>query len=146
MDKGLLDETVVITFGTFDLFHVGHLRILQRAMEFGTTLHVGVSSDALNFKKKNRTPVVPCTDRMEIVRSISGVSSVFVEDDLEKKEMYCKQMGANVLVMGDDHRGSFDHLKTTGIRVIYIPRTEGVSTSQLLFKINKLKRSGSLTK
>ena len=70
----------VITFGTFDVFHVGHLRVLERAAELGDRLVVGVSADALNFAKKGRVPVFSQDERCEIVGSLKVVDEVFVEE------------------------------------------------------------------
>ncbi len=124
----------IITFRTFDVLHVGHIRILQRARALGDYLIVGVSSDALNFSKKQRYPVYPESERIEIVQSIAGVNEVFREDSLELKGEYIKKYQADVLVMGDDWVGRFDEFKTL-CEVIYLPRTEGISTTQLISDI-----------
>ena len=124
----------IITFGTFDVLHVGHIRILQRARALGDYLIVGVSSDALNFSKKQRYPVYPESERIEIVQSIAGVNEVFREDSLELKGEYIKKYQADVLVMGDDWVGRFDEFKAL-CEVIYLPRTEGISTTQLISDI-----------
>ncbi len=124
----------IITFGTFDVLHVGHIRILQRARALGDYLIVGVSSDALNFSKKQRYPVYPESERIEIVQSIAGVNEVFREDSLELKGEYIKKYQADVLVMGDDWVGRFDEFKTL-CEVIYLPRTEGISTTKLISDI-----------
>lgn len=118
----------VITFGTFDLFHIGHLNVLRRARELGDHLVVGVSSDELNFKKKKTVPTYPLQDRMAIVGSVRYVDEVFVEHSLEQKRQYILEHSATVLVMGDDWRGKFDHLSDI-CRVVYLPRTEGVSST-----------------
>ncbi|MBU2994679.1 adenylyltransferase/cytidyltransferase family protein [Octadecabacter sp. 1_MG-2023] len=127
---------IVVTFGTFDVFHIGHLNILKRARLHGDTLIVGVSSDRLNIEKKDRAPVYPETERMEIVRQIKAVSDVFLEDSLELKGEYLRQFNADALVMGDDWEGKFDHFKEI-CDVIYLPRTEGISTTQTITKIKK---------
>jgi len=127
----------VITFGTFDVLHVGHVRILQRARLLGDRLIVGVSTDALNWNKKQKKPVYSQFDRLEIVRSISGVDEVFLEHSLELKGEYIKQYKADVLVMGDDWVGRFDEFKSL-CEVVYLPRTEGISTTQLLAEIRAL--------
>lgn len=122
----------IITFGTFDLFHEGHLRILERASTMGDRLVVGVSSDAFNFRKKQRFPIIPEESRMNIVRAIGCVDEVFSEESMDLKESYIEQYGADVLVMGDDWSGSFD---TENVETIYLPRTESVSTTEILEKI-----------
>jgi len=120
--------TRVITFGTFDLFHVGHLNVLRRAREMGEHLIVGVSSDELNFRKKGFYPTYPLEHRMAIVESIRYVDAVFVEHSLEEKRQYIVDHGANILIMGDDWEGKFDHLSEV-CSVVYVPRTEGISSS-----------------
>eukprot|EP00947_MAST-08B_sp_MAST-8B-sp1_P005256 g5256.t1 len=121
----------VITFGTFDLFHYGHLRIVQRAAEHGDRLVVGVSSDNLNWKKKQARPAVSEEQRMAIVRALDCVDEVFLEESLEEKAAYCKQYGADLLVMGDDHRGRFDEICAGVCPVAYLPRTRGISSTKL---------------
>ena len=96
----------VITFGTFDVFHIGHLRILERARAFGDTLVVGVSTDALNHAKKGRYPVYTQDERCEIIRALRCVDEVFLEESLDLKRHYLRQYRADVLVMGDDGRAA----------------------------------------
>ena len=128
----------VITFGTFDVFHVGHVNIIERAKLHGDHLIVGVSSDDLNMSKKGRFPIYDEADRMHILRSLRCVDEVFVEASLELKEHYIKYYNADVLVMGDDWEGKFDHLKSI-CDVIYLPRTPSVSTTEII-EIVKTKR------
>ena len=130
----------VITFGTYDLFHYGHLEILKRAKECGDFLIVGVSSDELNFSKKSHNPVISLEMRMEIIKSIRYVDTVFIEHRLEDKVKYCIDHRADLLIMGDDHVGRFDfvELETEGkTKVIYLHRTENVSTTCIINKIKK---------
>ncbi len=126
--------TTVITFGTFDVFHVGHLRVIKRAAAFGDRLVVGVSADELNLRKKNRLPVFPESERMEIVAALEDVDEVFLEESLEQKREYVVRYDAQVLVMGDDWRGRFDDLGDI-CRVDYLPRTPAISTTALIEKI-----------
>ncbi len=128
--------TTVITFGTFDVLHIGHVRIIERASALGDRLIVGVSSDKLNFTKKGRRPVYPESERMEIVRAIRHVDAVFLEESLELKSQYVREFNADVLVMGADWEGKFDHLSDL-CRVVYLPRTEGISTTELIREIKK---------
>lgn len=126
----------VITFGTFDVLHIGHIKILQRAKEFGDRLIVGISSDALNYSKKQRNPVYPEQERRDIIAALGCVDEVFIEESLELKGEYIKQFNADILVMGNDWEGRFDEYKSL-CTVTYLPRTEGISTSQLIAEIKK---------
>lgn len=125
----------VITFGTFDVFHVGHLRVIERAAALGDRLVVGVSADALNERKKGRSPVYSQAERMEIVAALRAVDEVFLEESLEQKRDYCLEHGADVLVMGDDWKGRFDDLADV-CEVVYLPRTPAISTTALIEKIS----------
>ena len=121
----------MITFGTFDVFHVGHVRVLNRAAQLGDRLVVGISSDALNFAKKARYPVFTQDERMEIVANIRSVDGVFIEESLEAKRDYVVEHQAAVLVMGDDWTGRFDDLGDI-CEVVYLPRTPSVSTTAII--------------
>lgn len=130
----VLQRKRVLTFGTFDLFHFGHLKLLERAAKLGDELFVGISSDALNFAKKGRNPIMNEIERAHIVASLRFVNSVFLEESLELKGQYLKSYGADILVMGDDWEGKFDEFKEI-CEVIYLPRTRNISTSELLTRI-----------
>ncbi|RKK04280.1 glycerol-3-phosphate cytidylyltransferase [Pseudoroseomonas wenyumeiae] len=123
-------QTRVITFGTYDLFHIGHLNILKRAAALGNHLIVGVSTDALNFSKKGLKPVFPQHERLAIVEALRCVNEAFYEESLELKAEYIKHYKADVLVMGDDWAGRFDQFKSL-CDVVYLPRTEGISTTDI---------------
>lgn len=123
--------TTVICFGTFDLFHYGHLRILQRAAALGDRLVVGVSSDKFTFEKKQRPPVYCERDRLAIVAGLKCVSSVFLETSMEKKREYLVEHKASILVMGSDWDGAFDDLSDT-VKVVILPRTDGISTTDTI--------------
>lgn len=121
----------IITFGTFDVFHVGHINILERAALLGDFLIVGVSSDELNFSKKKRYPIYTQRDRCKIISSLRFVNEVFVEESLELKLEYIKHYNADILVMGDDWSGKFDWVKPH-CEVIYLPRTPSISTTEII--------------
>jgi glycerol-3-phosphate cytidylyltransferase len=126
-----VSSRTVITFGTFDVFHVGHVRMLNRARELGDRLVVGVSADELNVRKKGRAPVFTQDERREIVANVKAVDAVFVEESLELKRQYVLEHEAAVLVMGDDWAGRFDELSDV-CEVVYLPRTPSVSTTALI--------------
>jgi len=121
----------VITFGTFDVFHIGHVNILERAKKEGDYLVVGLSSDELNFSKKQRYPVYPQAQRMKIIESLRFVDEVFIEESLDLKAQYIQQFNADILVMGDDWVGKFDEMKQY-CEVKYLPRTPSISTTEII--------------
>ncbi|WP_181312882.1 adenylyltransferase/cytidyltransferase family protein [Nocardioides campestrisoli] len=127
----------VVTFGTFDVFHLGHLRVLERAAALGDRLVVGVSADALNERKKGRVPVFSQAERLAIVSALKVVDEVFVEESLEQKREYLLEHGADVLVMGDDWAGRFDDLSDI-CEVVYLPRTPAISTTAIIEHIADL--------
>ena len=120
----------IVTFGTYDLLHIGHVNLLRRAKELGTRLIVGVSSDELNFRKKGLHPAYCIEDRLGIVQAVRYVDEVFIEHSLEEKRAYLLQHRADVLVMGDDWAGKFDEFSDI-CRVVYLKRTEGISTTEV---------------
>ena len=127
----------VITFGTFDVFHIGHVNILERAKQEGDYLIVGVSSDKLNFSKKQRYPVYNQQQRVKIVQSLRFVDEVFIEESLELKPGYIRNYSADVLVMGDDWAGRFDDMKEL-CEVCYLPRTPSISTTEIIEVVKAL--------
>ncbi len=124
----------VITFGTYDVFHVGHLRLLERARALGDRLIVGVSSDELNHRKKGRYPVFTEQERMDIVAALRCVDEVFLEESLELKREYLLRYRADILTMGDDWKGKFDEFGDI-CRVVYFERTPAISTTAVIEKI-----------
>lgn len=124
----------IITFGTFDVFHVGHLNLLERAAQLGQRLVVGVSTDALNFSKKGRYPVYAQEERVRIIAALRCVDEVFLEHSLEAKAEYVQEYGADILVMGDDWAGRFDWL-SPWCEVTYLQRTPSISTTEVIERI-----------
>lgn len=119
----------VITYGTFDLFHVGHLNLLRRAKELGDYLIVAVSSDAFNALKGKKA-YHPIEDRVKILEAIEYVDEVIIEESWNQKIDDVLSNNVDVFVMGDDWKGEFDYLKDY-CEVVYLPRTKGISTTKI---------------
>ncbi len=119
----------VITYGTFDIFHIGHLRILERARALGDRLIVGCSPDEFNMKK-GKTSVFTYGARRDILEACRYVDLVFPEDTWEQKRDDIIKYGADVFVMGDDWYGKFDDLSDL-VEVAYLSRTKDISTTEI---------------
>jgi len=119
----------VITYGTFDMFHIGHLKLLQRLANLGGKLIVAVSADEFN-ELKDKTVLIPYEQRAEIVRNIKCVDAVIPENNWEQKINDIKKYDVDVFAMGDDWKGKFDFLEEY-CEVIYLERTKDISTTQL---------------
>lgn len=119
----------VLTYGTFDLFHIGHLRLIERLAAMGDRLIVGVSTDEFNAGKGKRS-VVSYDDRAAIVAAIRGVDLVLPERAWEQKRADIVEHGVDIFVMGDDWAGKFDDLSDV-CEVRYLPRTSGVSSTEI---------------
>ena len=119
----------IITYGTFDLFHRGHLELLRRAKELGDYLVVGVSTDEFN-KRKGKECIYPFKDRFKIVESIKYVDKVIKEDSWKQKQKDIFSNNINIFVMGDDWDGKFDMLNNY-CEVRYLKRTTVISTTSL---------------
>jgi glycerol-3-phosphate cytidylyltransferase len=119
----------IITYGTFDMFHIGHLRLLQRLKAMGNRLIVGVSTDEFNALKGKRA-LIPYAQRAEIVGSIREVDLVIPEQDWEQKAADIRQYDVDIFGIGDDWKGEFDHLKEQ-CEVVYLEKTRDISTTQL---------------
>ncbi len=118
-----------ITYGTYDLFHVGHVRLFRRIKERFGLLIVAVSTDEFNAVKGKQS-VVPFADRIEMVRACRHVDLAIAENDWAQKERDIRDYGCTAFVMGDDWLGRFDTLRPL-CEVVYLPRTGGVSSSEL---------------
>lgn len=119
----------VITYGTFDLFHIGHVRLLKRLRDLGDRLVVGVSTDEFNAGK-GKTSVMPYQHRAEIVAASRYVDHVFPESSWDQKPADIKREGARIFAMGDDWVGKFDHLGDI-CEVVYLPRTRDISSTEI---------------
>lgn len=131
----------VLTYGTFDLFHVGHLRLLQRARSLGDRLVVAVSTDEFNAVKGKRC-MIPYAQRAEIVAAIKGVDLVIPEHTWKQKVEDIRAHRVDVFVMGDDWRGKFDELKAH-CEVVYLDRTQDISTTDLKQRLKQVISVGS---
>ena len=125
----------IITYGTFDLFHIGHLNLLKRIKTLGDELIVAVSTDAFNETKGKQT-VIPYEQRIEIVKAIKYVDHVIPEVNWEQKVEDIKKYEVDTFAIGDDWEGKFDFLKEH-CEVIYLPRTKDISTTGLKHSLNK---------
>jgi glycerol-3-phosphate cytidylyltransferase len=119
----------VLTYGTFDLLHYGHLEILKRASLLGNKLIVGVSTDKFN-EIKGKTCVLPYQKRKELIESLDYVDKVIPENNWDQKVTDIQDNDIDIFVMGDDWEGKFDELKDF-CEVIYYPRTKGISSTKL---------------
>jgi len=119
----------VITYGTFDMFHVGHLELLKRLKNYGDELIVSVSTDKFNDIKGKKT-IIPYDQRASIVEAIKYVDMVIPENSWDQKIEDIKKYNIDIFIMGDDWKGKFDFLKDY-CEVIYLPRTEGISSTDL---------------
>jgi glycerol-3-phosphate cytidylyltransferase len=135
------------TTGVFDMFHVGHLRILRQARAGCDFLVVGVSSDELVQSYKNKMPVIPLKDRMEIVSSIRFVDKVVVQDNRDKFTAF-EKIRFDVMFVGDDWKGkpvfmdAERRLREVGVEVVYFPYTQHVSSTRLVGVLEAIEANG----
>ncbi|PLT31044.1 glycerol-3-phosphate cytidylyltransferase [Peribacillus deserti] len=127
----------VITYGTFDLLHWGHINLLQRARELGDYLIVAISTDEFN-DIKNKKAYHSFENRKKILESIRYVDKVIPEENWAQKKDDIIREGVDVFVMGDDWEGHFDELKEY-CEVVYLPRTIGISTTKIKKDLLKVK-------
>ena len=120
----------VITYGTFDLLHYGHINLLQRAKELGDYLIVALSTDEFNWDEKQKKCYFTYEERKRLLEAIRYVDLVIPETCWEQKAEDVKEVKVDIFVMGDDWEGKFDFLKEY-CEVIYLPRTPEISTTQI---------------
>ncbi len=120
----------VITYGTFDLLHYGHINLLQRAKELGDYLVVALSTDEFN-RIKGKKSYFTYEERKKMLEAIRYVDLIIPEENWEQKTDDVKQYCIDVFVMGNDWSGKFDFLKEEGVEVVYLERTPDISTTQI---------------
>ena len=129
------------TTGVYDLFHIGHLNIFKGAKAQCDYLIVGVTTDELSFKRKNKYPVINQKDRVEIVSSIKYVDEVVLQEDMNKLEAV-KKLKADVVFVGSDWKGHEswikyeEEFKQIGVNVVYLDHTDGISSTIIRQKLN----------
>jgi glycerol-3-phosphate cytidylyltransferase len=126
----------VITYGTFDLLHYGHVNLLQRAKELGDYLIVAISTDEFNWNMKNKKCYFSFEERKRLVEAIRYVDLVIPEESWEQKISDVKEFKVDTFVIGDDWEGKFDFLKDY-CEVVYLPRTPEISTTQIKKDLKK---------
>ena len=121
----------VITYGTFDLLHYGHINLLRRAKEMGDFLVVALSTDEFNWKDKHKKCYFTYEQRKALLEAIRYVDLVIPETCWEQKRSDVHDHHIDTFVMGDDWKGQFDFLKEEGVEVVYLSRTPEISTTQI---------------
>jgi len=127
----------VITYGTFDLLHYGHINLLRRAKAQGDYLVVGLSTDEFNENEKKKKSYFTYQQRKEMLEAIRYVDLVIPENSWDQKRSDIHEFLIDTFVIGDDWEGKFDYLKEEGAEVVYLPRTEEISTTQIKQDLNK---------
>lgn len=126
----------VITYGTFDLLHYGHINLLRRAKQYGDYLIVALSTDEFNWNQKHKKSYFSYEQRKQLLESIRYVDLVIPEENWAQKESDVKEYHIDTFVMGDDWAGKFDFLKPY-CDVVYLPRTPEISTTQIKKELNE---------
>ncbi len=121
----------VITYGTFDLLHYGHINLLRRAKAQGDYLIVALSTDEFNWKEKQKRCYFSYDERKMLLESMRYVDLVIPESKWEQKRTDIHEYHVDTFVMGDDWEGKFDFLEEEGAEVIYLPRTPEISSTQI---------------
>ena len=131
----------VITYGTFDLLHYGHINLLQRAKSLGDYLIVALSTDEFNWKEKQKKCYFSYEERKRLLEAVRYVDLVIPEESWEQKISDVRAYHIDTFVMGDDWEGEFDFLKEY-CEVIYLPRTPEISTTQIKKDLNNINTVG----
>lgn len=130
----------VITYGTFDLLHYGHINLLRRAKELGDYLIVALSTDDFNEREKGKKTYFSFEQRKQLLEAIRYVDLVIPEERWDQKVEDVNLYQADVFVMGDDWTGKFDFVgEKTGAKVVYLDRTPEISTTQIKRSLNETK-------
>ena len=127
----------VITYGTFDLLHYGHINLLRKAKSLGDYLIVGLSTDEFNNKDKNKECYFDYENRKSLLDAVRYVDLVIPEKNWEQKISDIQKYNVDLFVIGDDWEGKFDYLKDFGVEVVYLPRTKEISTSKIKYDLNR---------
>ena len=133
-----MNKSYIIGFtsGVFDLFHIGHLNILKNAKSICDKLIVGVSTDDLVQTYKHKVPVIPFTERIEIVRSIKCVDSVVAQDNMDKMVLW-EKLKYDIMFVGDDWQKTEkwqeieNKFEIVGVKIVYFPYTKGTSSTKI---------------
>lgn len=128
----------VITYGTFDLLHYGHINLLKRAKALGDYLVVVISSDEFNWNEKRKKCYFSYEQRKALVEAVRYVDLVIPEESWEQKKTDVHEYHIDTFVMGDDWKGQFDFLEEEGVEVVYLPRTPEISTTQIKKDLNSI--------
>ena len=129
----------VITYGTVDLLHYGHVNLLQRAKALGDYLIVAISTDEFNWNEKGKKCYFSYDERKRLVEAIRYVDLVIPEERWDQKASDVAEFKVDTFVMGDDWQGKFDFLKEQ-CEVVYLPRTPEISTTQIKADLNQNKQ------
>ncbi len=126
----------VITYGTFDLLHYGHINLLRRAKAQGDYLVVALSTDEFNWEQKQKKSYFSYEERKAMLEAIRYVDLVIPENNWDQKRTDVQEYNIDVFVMGDDWEGKFDFLKEQ-CEVVYLPRTPEISTTKIKAELHK---------
>lgn len=147
-EKGEHAMKRVITYGTFDLLHYGHINLLRRAKALGDYLIVVISSDEFNWNEKHKKCYFTYEQRKALVEAIRYVDLVIPEESWAQKRTDMHEYHIDTFVMGDDWKGKFDFLRDEGVEVVYLPRTPEISSSQIkkdLYDANAVERESKMS-